>query len=118
MRPSCPRSGAPSAPTSLPPSADGSGCQAAPTQPRAAETSRGHHQRPQRCLIRRRRPRYPATAFTSPTERAGEPVLRALIAAPATRRLSWRVDGSSRAAGRHDPRNRGRDARSRTNGER
>ena len=26
-----------------------------------------------RCLIRRRRPRYPATAFTSPTERAGEP---------------------------------------------
>ena len=26
-----------------------------------------------RCLIRRRRPRYPASAFTPPTERAGEP---------------------------------------------
>jgi hypothetical protein len=29
-----------------------------------------------RCLIRRRRPRYPATAFTSPTEPAGEPPKR------------------------------------------
>ena len=67
------RSGAPSAPTSLPQSADGGGCQAAPTPPRAAKTSRGPHPRPRRCLIRRRQPRYPATAVTSPTERAGQP---------------------------------------------
>jgi hypothetical protein len=34
---------------------------------------------PERCLIRRRPPRYPTTAFTSPTEHAGEPIFVDLV---------------------------------------
>src|SRR5450755_4660235 len=39
----------------------------------ALATERAPRPPSQRCLIRRRRPRYPATAFNSPTARAGEP---------------------------------------------
>ena len=56
----------------------GGGCQAPPTPSRAAKTSLVQQPRPRRCLIRRRRPCYPPTAFTSPTERAGEPVFSCL----------------------------------------
>jgi hypothetical protein len=51
---------------------------------RAANTPRAQRPTSRRCLIRRRRPRYPATAFTSPTEHAGEP----LLAGRAARRMA------------------------------
>ena len=68
------RSGAPSAPTSPAQSADGGGCQAAPPPPRAAKTSRRHRQHPRRCLIRRRRPRYPAPRSPHPRNVQGSPI--------------------------------------------
>ncbi len=67
------RSGAPSAPTSLPNSAARRRLSSSANPSTSSTNVPLTTPAPRRCLIRRRRPRYPATTFTSPTERAGEP---------------------------------------------